>query len=92
MSKPRRSITLHHASKGQLFAGNGTPLLAQTQQRNASCRCGSGRKAKNCCGVAGQYFNTKPNPEADAKLKAEGYKVDDRVGVSPDGNHLTKAE
>jgi hypothetical protein len=78
--KKGKNITIHGGSKGQLIAGNGTPLRAQHWQPNSPCRCGSGKKTKRCCGTTGQYFNSKPNPAEDEALKKLGYKVDERVG------------
>jgi len=45
-----------------MFEGNGSPLVCVRQERNAPCSCGSGKKAKKCCGVAPRYFKTKPDP------------------------------
>jgi hypothetical protein len=79
MSKTQRVILIAAGSKGQLIAGNGTPLRAHKHQPNSPCRCGSGRKTKRCCGVLEPYTNSKPNAAADSNLKALGYKVDERV-------------
>ena len=38
---------------------NGLPLVAVKPQRNSKCICGSGKKAKNCCGVETKYYTTK---------------------------------
>ena len=34
-----------------------TGLQVQQQGRNAKCRCGSGKKAKNCCGTKTDYMS-----------------------------------
>ena len=41
------------------FLGNGgSPLIAQKIGRNDFCRCGSGKKAKRCCGTDTRYYLT----------------------------------
>jgi len=52
-----RMVTIHK--------GNGQPMRAQKQDRNAKCKCGSGKKAKNCCGCATEYYfkDVKPRRE-----------------------------
>lgn len=37
-----------------------TPMVARKQNRNAPCSCGSGKKAKKCCGTDAQYFYKDP--------------------------------
>jgi uncharacterized protein YecA (UPF0149 family) len=34
-------------------------LNAEKTSRNAKCKCGSGKKAKNCCGVETKYYTKK---------------------------------
>jgi len=48
-----------------IHKGNGQPMRAQKQDRNAKCKCGSGKKAKNCCGCATEYYfkDVKPRRE-----------------------------
>jgi CDGSH-type Zn-finger protein len=50
-------------SKAIFYPGNGYPIVARKQERNALCKCGSGKKAKNCCGTDVKYF-------LSSKLKA----------------------
>lgn len=50
MSKLRK-VTLIHGDK--------LPLHAQSVERNAPCKCGSGKKAKKCCGDETKYFKSK---------------------------------
>ena len=45
--------------KASLISGNGKTMIADKQNRNAKCRCGSGLKAKNCCGVETKYYVRK---------------------------------
>lgn len=52
-SKKTRSITLISPKKG--YVG----LLAQKIGRNDPCPCGSGKKAKHCCGCDTRYLNRK---------------------------------
>lgn len=37
-------------------SGYETTLMAKKTRRNDPCVCGSGLKAKNCCGTRTQYF------------------------------------
>lgn len=34
----------------QIHVGDGSPILTQKYNRNAPCKCGSGKKQKHCCG------------------------------------------
>lgn len=53
--------------------GNGFPLAAKKINPNAPCECGSGKKAKKCCGYITKYFYSKLNEEQikEKKLKEE---------------------
>lgn len=51
MTREKRMITLLSSKTGQ-------PLVADKQQRNAKCDCGSGKKAKKCCGATHKYYDT----------------------------------
>lgn len=47
---------------GSIFStikGNGSPLVAEPIGRNEPCKCGSGKKSKNCCGSKTKYLNSK---------------------------------
>ena len=55
MPKEKRLVTI--------YAGNGRPITVTKQSRNTPCKCGSGKKAKNCCGTEAQYYNTRPTPK-----------------------------
>lgn len=48
MKKEKRIVTL-------FYNPNGKPLRAEKQDRNAPCKCGSGKKAKKCCGSTTAY-------------------------------------
>lgn len=50
---------------GGYFRGNGRPFRAEKQDRNAPCRCGSGKKAKGCCGDRTEYFKQVKPEEKD---------------------------
>lgn len=40
-----------------LFINNsGSPMRAEKTDRNAPCPCGSGKKAKRCCGTETKYY------------------------------------
>lgn len=40
--------------------GDGSPMVSVKTGRNEKCKCGSGKKQKNCCGVKTKYYSTKP--------------------------------
>ena len=42
-----------------IIKGNGSPLVAEPIGRNEPCKCGSGKKSKNCCGSKTKYLNSK---------------------------------
>ena len=45
-----------------IYEGNGSPLRAVKQDRNALCKCGSGKKSKNCCGEDLKYYHSQDDP------------------------------
>lgn len=47
----KRTVQVFSSSSGQ-------PLVRDKQQRNQKCDCGSGKKAKKCCGVTHKYYDT----------------------------------
>lgn len=46
--------------KVTLYKGDGFPMVALKTGRNEPCRCGSGKKAKHCCGAGSKYYTTRP--------------------------------
>ena len=44
-----------------ILKGNGSPLIAKPVGRNVKCRCGSGKKSKNCCGAETEYYHSNKN-------------------------------
>lgn len=50
----------HEKRKVKFLKGDGFPIVSVTPERNSKCKCGSGKKTKNCCGVKTQFFSTKP--------------------------------
>lgn len=56
----------------------GGSLLARHIGRNDPCRCGSGKKAKLCCGAETQYKSTKPKPK-EVKIKHKGIIVNKKI-------------
>ncbi len=48
---------------GTLFIGNGSPMTSQKQKRTEMCKCGSGKKAKKCCGCETEYYHSICNKE-----------------------------
>ena len=55
MNHEKRKVTLYSSQDGA--------LIAKKQDRNARCTCGSGKKAKSCCGCETKYFKPKPKKE-----------------------------
>ncbi|HEY6913202.1 MAG TPA: SEC-C metal-binding domain-containing protein [Paludibacter sp.] len=51
MNKPDRQV--------KVFAGNGNPIHSQKIERNEPCPCGSGKKAKRCCGTETKFFKSE---------------------------------
>jgi hypothetical protein len=47
----------------EIYKGNGLPIKAKKVNRNQPCQCGSGKKAKNCCGAGTKYFITESKKE-----------------------------
>jgi CDGSH-type Zn-finger protein len=54
--------------KVKFVKGNGSPIITTRQNRNALCKCGSGKKAKHCCGTDTRYFSTKPDKPEEEKV------------------------
>ncbi len=50
MKKEKRKVTF--------IPNEGSPLKVMRQKRNELCHCGSGKKAKKCCGANPDYFVT----------------------------------
>lgn len=46
------------------MSNGGSPLISLKPQRNMLCPCGSGKKAKKCCGVETKYYLTGKALEA----------------------------
>lgn len=61
-----------------LINGNGFPIVSRKQQPNNPCKCGSGKKAKKCCGADADYFYTKLNPKQERE-KAEREKANSEL-------------
>ena len=61
--KEQRMVTLH--------VGDGSPIITRKPDRNAKCRCGSGRKQKYCHGVTTEFFSTKPKEKIQENPDAE---------------------
>lgn len=57
MTKEKREVTIH--------VGNGSPMATQKFDRNSKCRCGSGKKTKNCCGEPTKFFYTKATKKTE---------------------------
>ena len=52
--------------------GNGLPFVAIKPNRNQPCTCGSGKKAKKCCGANTKYYLRKTKEQiALDKIEAE---------------------
>jgi len=50
----------------QIHVGDGSPILTQKYDRNAPCKCGSGKKQKHCCGNQTAFHSTKKIKERNA--------------------------
>lgn len=42
--------------KVKVIRGGHIPLVADKIRPNDPCQCGSGKKAKNCCGTTTRYY------------------------------------
>lgn len=52
MKEARKVKLIHPANKGE-------HLVARSVGRNTPCKCGSGKKAKHCCGAETKYYSKK---------------------------------
>ena len=52
--------------KVKFFEGNGSPMRSVKPDRNAPCKCGSGKKQKLCCGCEVKYFHSRPPKEKES--------------------------
>lgn len=68
MSKEKRMCTF--------YEGAGKPFKSDKQDRNAKCKCNSGKKAKNCCGCETNYYTAKV-PEVSKRQ--EGLSTEEEV-------------
>lgn len=50
----------HEIRMVKIIVGDGSPIKSITPERNLKCRCGSGKKQKNCCGTNTKFYSTKP--------------------------------
>lgn len=50
--------------KVSLIKNDGKPLTARKVSRNSLCGCGSGKKAKRCCGARTKYYVPKDKEES----------------------------
>jgi hypothetical protein len=60
--------------KRGIVEGNGYPMKAEKKiLSNEPCRCGSGKKAKRCCGVNSdrKYFYSRLNHQQMSKMALE---------------------
>jgi len=55
--------------KVTLVKGNGMPMKSQKQERNSTCKCGSGRKAKRCCGDDSTYYYNQNSQKETSEKK-----------------------
>jgi len=67
----------HERRMVKIISGDGSPIRTIVPERNSLCKCGSGKKTKNCCGCKTKFYSTKPQrpikiteKETDAKEKA----------------------
>lgn len=57
--------------KVKMLVGDGSPIATIKIDRNSKCRCGSGKKAKHCCGTETRFFSTKPKQPETHKQQPE---------------------
>jgi len=62
----------HEQRNVKINKGDGFPIIAVTPERNAKCKCGSGKKTKHCCGTATRFFSTKPKIQERVKTDGHG--------------------
>jgi len=55
MNRERRNVLI--------IKGKGNPFTAKKTGRNSLCKCGSGKKAKNCHGTETSYYDSKEIPK-----------------------------
>jgi hypothetical protein len=53
----------------KLLEGNGSPILSVKPGRNKPCVCGSGKKAKKCCGAETKFYDSKPTFRVEPQNK-----------------------
>lgn len=56
-----REMSKKYVRKVGIILGNGFPLAAKKINRNTPFECGSGKKAKKCCGDKTKYAYSKLN-------------------------------
>lgn len=71
--KEKRMVTIH--------VGDGSPIITTKPYRNVPCRCGSGKKQKNCCGDVTSFYSSKKVKEENEKplVKTDGEGVEHAV-------------
>lgn len=45
--------------KVTVYSSCSTPIVAKKIRPNDPCPCGSGKKAKHCCGTGTEYYKSK---------------------------------
>lgn len=50
--------TLRH-HEVTVYSGGSSPLIARKVRPNDPCPCGSGKKAKHCCGISTEYYKSE---------------------------------
>ena len=50
-----------------IHAPGGAPIHTKKIGRNDPCPCGSGKKAKNCCGTDSKYYYLKTEANVSKK-------------------------
>ena len=45
--------------KVTVYSSGSTPIVAKKIRPNDPCPCGSGKKAKHCCGTQTEYYKSK---------------------------------
>lgn len=71
MSKEKRMV--------KYFEGNGSPFRTVKINRNDPCKCGSSKKAKNCCGVETKMYHSKEKADPNKPSVFSKEEMDKRI-------------
>lgn len=55
----------------KIYSGNGYPFRTIKTNRNDPCQCGSGMKAKRCCGTETKIYHSKVKADLNEMIKKQ---------------------